>query len=248
MGWQRLGHLAAVLASCLVLTACGDGTVMETAGTPAPTRSGPPTVEDDQQAAEIILSRHGGLCPEVACHFEVSASEQESSWTATGTGVAPATGSVDPGTVRELELLLLARFDELTEQPFEEECPTAYDGQELSITVRLLPTGPDAHLRDAQVFHTTSCTHAWPDGAVREIAMPGMWLDSPWSSPPTADQQPPYSRPGCRVPDVTGALVHQLLPPHLSDEDPSCHPAPRPMSSCSGRRASSADCSAVTWR
>ncbi|MDX1657467.1 MAG: hypothetical protein R3343_01475 [Nitriliruptorales bacterium] len=166
---MRPGHFAAVLAACLVLAACGDGTAT-TGGTPASTSSGSPTPEDDQQAAEIILSRHGGLCPEGACHVEVTANEQQSSWTATGTGTSPAQGSIDPGEVRQLEELILARFDELTEQPFDDDCPTAYDGQELSITVRLIPTGPDAQLRDAQVFDTTSCTHAWPEDVVREIA------------------------------------------------------------------------------
>ena len=170
-------HLASLLlaVAAVMAAACGGAAPPDSSSPPSPSLPGTTTsaaaeASEHRDVAEVILSRHGGLCPQGGCRYEVVASEEDGTWTASGTGYSPGRGEVAPSAVADLAELIVSRFDELTAEPFSGDCPTAYDGQELAVTVRLLPRGPDAHLRDAQVVHTTSCTHDWPDPLVEEIS------------------------------------------------------------------------------
>lgn len=159
-----------VLAAALVaaVTACGSG-LTGPPGPTSPAASSTPgaTGTHDRWRTTVVRSARGGLCPDgEVCHTEVVVHE-DGRWERAADG--GGAGTVDPAAVDALAGELLERWEALTAEPFTGTCPTAYDGAEMGWRLRRIPTGPGAHLRDADVRETSSCRHAWPERAARSL-------------------------------------------------------------------------------
>jgi hypothetical protein len=113
---------------------------------------------------EFVYVRSGGLCasPEgggAPCRLTVVVRD-DGTWSVDGSaGTAPGGGLVPPGSASELTAILDEGWQALTAVPFRGLCPTAYDGSEVSYTVRHVPSGPSASLADAEVREVRSCTY-----------------------------------------------------------------------------------------
>lgn len=172
--------LRVLLTGLLVsVVACG-APGMDTGAPPGPTTTvtKDPTVgpevsvdEDGRWRTTLVRTARGGRCPDGACLVSVRV-EEDGTWQVTtggGRSVEATAGRVEPSAVDEVEALLLQRWNELTAEPFAGECPTVYDGQKQILELRRIPTGGDAHRRDADIRRTSSCEDAWPDELLREL-------------------------------------------------------------------------------
>ncbi|MDH3270007.1 MAG: hypothetical protein OEN56_01665 [Gemmatimonadota bacterium] len=159
------------LAATLSLVACA----------PAP-------IADERRGELVEVSRSsaGGLCagPDggSSCEARVTV-DSEGLWTAVGFFAAvDSAGEVAPDVALDLARILDDGWDDLTAMPFTGTCPMAYDGQEVTYTVRRVPRGPGAELADAAVRAVRSCTHdldhpaaaRWIDRFARRWAEAGL--------------------------------------------------------------------------
>ena len=115
-------------------------------------------------AIEFVLERSGGLCPSpdgggAVCRLTVVVTDH-GAWNAGGSP-PPGTGdgSLPVGSASRLAAIFDGGWEALTAQRFTGTCPTAYDGQEVSYTVRRLPRGSAAPFADADIREVTSCTY-----------------------------------------------------------------------------------------
>lgn len=84
--------------------------------------------------ALLALETTGGLCPDGLCESRWVV-QPDGSYTATDQSGEQRTGTVDRSLVEELGAALTsAEVSEMELPPFEDECPTAYDGQEVTVT------------------------------------------------------------------------------------------------------------------
>lgn len=134
-------------------------------------------------AVEFVLARQGGLCPTAdgggaLCKLRIVVRD-DSTWEATGSQQpAPAEGEVAVAAASRLAAVFDSGWAALTARPFTGTCPMAYDGQEVSYTVRRLPTGPGAELADAAVREVRSCTYDLEDAEARRVIQR---LEALWS-------------------------------------------------------------------
>jgi hypothetical protein len=123
-------------------------------GSPAPPDGG----------VEFVIERSGGLCPSpdgggAVCRLTVVVTD-DGSWDAGGSPPPNTAGGALPtGSASRLAAIFDGGWEALTAQQFTGTCPTAYDGQEVSYTVRRLPRGEAASLADADVREIRSCTY-----------------------------------------------------------------------------------------
>lgn len=122
---------------------------------------------------EFVLARAGGLCladsgEAALCQLTIIVRD-DGTWQATGTErPAPAEGTVALGAASRLAAVLDDGWPALTARPFTGECPTAYDGQEVSYTVRRLPSDPNA-AADAEVREVRSCAYDLEHPGARRV-------------------------------------------------------------------------------
>lgn len=112
---------------------------------------------------EVQVARSGGLCagPDGggACGSTIVVRD-DGTWSASGFPEPEVPeGSVASGTATELAGILESGWEDLTAREFTGTCPVAYDGQEVSYTIRRLPRGPGAERADAIVRQIRSCTY-----------------------------------------------------------------------------------------
>lgn len=161
--------LKPILLLAVLLAACGAGSPDAPAAS-SPSGSASTSAAEPNRTAVVRLDWTGGLCPDGPCARSAEARQADGTWTATGNDRPDGlSGEVAAQDVAALARWLEGRWTVLTSETFTGTCPTAYDGQELTITLGLYPTGPDAYLADADIRTTSSCTHAWPDGFVDEL-------------------------------------------------------------------------------
>lgn len=87
----------------------------------------------------VDIDAHGGLCVQGACRT-VTTIERSGRVTVTSGGAAPVSQAIDPGAIAALAAAVdAADYARITAVPFDDLCPTAYDGQELTYTFH--PTG-----------------------------------------------------------------------------------------------------------
>ena len=127
-------------------------------------------------AVEFELDRRGGLCPGpdgggALCRLTVVVRD-DGTWSAVGT--PPPTrpgGAVRSGSASELAAIVDEGWEALTARAFTGTCPTAYDGSELTYTVRRIPRGPSAALADADIREVRSCTHDLTHPAAQAVLL-----------------------------------------------------------------------------
>lgn len=154
----------------MVLSAAcgGTGAVVPVGASPS---AGQTTTVSTAPAVDhrLVLLRTGGRCLTEdgggACEDVVTI--ERDGWVAGGsTGPTPSAGSIEPATFERLVVLVDEAWDELTIEPFNGTCPTAHDGQEITIELWDLPDDP---LADAAVRTTSSCTHDWDRPDARRV-------------------------------------------------------------------------------
>lgn len=119
--------------------------------------------------ATIEIRVMGGMClPGTFCGWRAHAAESDGSWLLVE-GDDESSGTVEPAAVQEVADWFVDHHDEFTADAFVGECPTAFDGPETTIVAGAIPTGPQAHLADAEYWETASCQHAWPPDLVDEF-------------------------------------------------------------------------------
>jgi len=139
---------AIIAATCLLLGCGGSGG----AGSNA------------DMAVEFVFERHGGLCPSPdgggeLCRLSVVVHD-DGTWVADGAPPPEPTGGlVREGSASELAAIFDGGWEALTARPFTGTCPVAYDGSEVSYTVRRIPQGASAAFADADIREVRSCTH-----------------------------------------------------------------------------------------
>lgn len=164
-----------LLLAAMLATACGGtGGGPSSAGTPtSPTTPVTSTGTASSSATpdhRVELVREGGRCPGDdgagdICETRVTITQDR--WSSTGLPTpSPGAGVIEPRVLEELVTLLDGGFDELTAEPFTGTCPTASDGQEVTIELWELPNDP---LADASVRTSTSCTHDWRAPGARRV-------------------------------------------------------------------------------
>lgn len=125
-------------------------------------------------AVEFVFDRRGGLCPSpdgggALCRLTVVVRD-DGTWSAGGSPPAtPPSGSVPRGAASELAAVVDEGWEALTARAFTGDCPTAYDGSEVSYAVRRLPQGASASFADADVREVRSCTYDLSHPAAREV-------------------------------------------------------------------------------
>lgn len=120
---------------------------------------------------EFVLARAGGLCLDgregaALCERAITVRD-DGTWQATGTErPGPAEGTVAVGAASRLAAVVHEGWEELTARPFTGTCPTAYDGQEVSYTVRRLPTDPN---EVPEIREVRSCTYDLEHAGARRV-------------------------------------------------------------------------------
>lgn len=154
----------------MVLTGACGGTGVVFPGGASPSAGQTSTVSTAPPVDHrLVLSRTGGRCLTEdgggACE-DVVTIERDGWVAAASSDPTPSAGSIEPATFERLVVLVDEGLDELTSEPFSGTCPTAHDGQEITIELWDLPHDP---LADAAVRTTSSCTHDWDRPEARRV-------------------------------------------------------------------------------
>jgi len=136
----------------------------------APRGETPPT---SNVAVEFVFERFGGLCPGpegggAICRFRVVVLDN-GTWNGAGASPGPVGGIVPAGSASRLAFIIEDGWEALTSRPFMGTCPTAFDGSEVTYTVRRIPQGAGAELADAVIREVRSCTHDLSQPAARAV-------------------------------------------------------------------------------
>lgn len=173
--------LLAATAGLALIACTSDPSAPPSTGSPPVAPENTTTEPGSRWQAQIRIVWEGGRCQEGTCRTWLQADEADGTWQVMKQSDDEAQeGPAHPQAVRDVVSWVDSRWEELTAEPFQGTCPTAVDGEEMTVELSWLPWGSDAPMADADHRMTSSCVHAWPDGFEADLRQ--VWVDRglPW--------------------------------------------------------------------